>query len=218
MRSLKKRYVMSTIGIFLTGLGVGAYRMSSLGVDPFSCMNLAISSFLVNLFKMPPGTSILGTWQLILNIVLLIYVFFNMRKFIGYGTIVNMVSIGYMSDFIYFIFNKFGWNNPSLALRFLLLAIGTLLIAIGLALYMEAEVGIAPYDSLGYIIEEKSNGKIPFNIARVSTDGICIIIGIAFCLAYGGKLTAIVGIGTVCNAVLNGPLIQFFRTNLASKI
>lgn len=218
MRSLKKRYIMSTIGIFLTGLGVGSYRMSDLGVDPFSCMNLGISGFIASILKLPPGTSILGTWQLILNIFLLVYVFFNMRKSIGFGTIVNMVCIGYMSDFIYAIFNNFGLINLDLTFRILLLVVGTFFIAVGLALYMEAEVGIAPYDSLGYIIEEKTNGKVPFNVARVSTDVVCIIIGIGFCLAYRGKLSTIIGIGTVCNAVLNGPLIQFFRTNLASKI
>ena len=76
------RIGMMLAGILLIGMCVASYRMSGFGVDPFSCMNLGISGFL--------GMSF-GTWQLIVNAVLLVIVWFTVRTCIGVGTIVNMV-------------------------------------------------------------------------------------------------------------------------------
>ena len=33
-----------------------------------------------------------------------------------------------------------------------------------------------------------------------------------------GNLGLIIGIGTVCNALFNGPLIQFFKTHVTEKM
>src|SRR5699024_11974099 len=57
----------------------------------FTRMNLGISGFLQMSF---------GTWQLIMNAVILVIVFFTVRQCIGAGTIVNMVCVGYGADFI----------------------------------------------------------------------------------------------------------------------
>ena len=57
--------------------------MSGFGVDAFTCMNLGISGFLDMQF---------GTWQLIMNGVILVFVFVTLRECIGAGTIVNMCA------------------------------------------------------------------------------------------------------------------------------
>ena len=94
------RIAMMLIGILLIGMCVASYRMSGFGVDPFSCMNLGISGFL--------GMSF-GNWQLIVNVVLLIIVWFTVRHCIGLGTIVNMVFVGYTADFLCWLFlDQFG--------------------------------------------------------------------------------------------------------------
>ena len=41
---------------------------------------------------------------------------------------------------------------------------------------------------------------------------------VLFCLASGDSLWMIIGIGTICNACLNGPLIQFFRTHVTEPL
>ena len=96
---------MMVAGILLIGISVGLLRLAAFGVDPFSCMNMGISGFL--------GMSF-GNWQLIANILLLIVVFFTARSFIGLGTVVNMVFVGYIADFVYSeIARKTrGWNPP----------------------------------------------------------------------------------------------------------
>lgn len=196
-------------GILFIGICVASYRLSAFGADAFTCMNLGISGFL--------GMSF-GTWQLIMNAIILVFVFFLARQCIGAGTIVNMVCVGYLADFICWLFQDVFAVSMTLPLRIAALVIGSLFAGMGVALYMEAEMGIAPYDSVAIIIETRSKGRIPFQAARVLGDITSVIVGVAFCLAAHGNLWLIVGIGTICNALFNGPLIQFFKTHAAQRL
>lgn len=204
-----KRCLMMLTGILFISICVGCYRLSAFGVDAFTCMNLGISGFL--------GMSF-GTWQLIMNGCILIVVFLTVRKCIGAGTIVNMVFVGYGADFICWLAQETLRIHMSLPMRIVALAIGCLFAGLGVAFYMAAEMGIAPYDSVALIIEKGTKGKIPFQYARVITDVTIVVIGVEFCLAAGNNVWLIIGIGTVCNAFFNGPLIQYFRIHVSEPL
>ena len=200
---------MMLTGILFISLCVGCYRLSNFGVDAFSCMNLGISGFLHMSF---------GTWQLIMNAAILVAVFFTVRKNIGAGTIINMVCVGYGADFICWIFEDVLKMEAELPLRILLLAVGCLFAGLGVSFYIVADMGIAPYDSVAFIIQKALSGKIQFQYARVCSDVVAVIIGVLFCLVSGGDLWEIAGIGTICNACFNGPLIQFFRKHVSEPL
>ncbi len=204
-----KRFLMMFVGILFIGICVASFRLSAFGVDAFTCMNLGISGFLHMTF---------GTWQLIMNAAILVLVFFTARECIGAGTIVNMAGVGYMADFICWLFQDVLAIQMTLPLRIGALAIGSLFAGMGVALYMAAELGIAPYDSVAIIIEKKTNGRIPFQAARVASDVTVVIVGVVFCLMAHGNLWLIIGIGTICNALFNGPVIQFFKTHMAEPL
>lgn len=204
-----KRCVMMITGILFIGICVGAFRLSAFGVDAFTCMNLGISGFIHMSF---------GNWQLIMNGAILVLVFFTIRHCIGAGTIVNMVGVGYMADFICWLFQEVLKVEMVLPLRIGALVIGCLFAGLGVSFYMVAEMGIAPYDSVALIIEKWTQGKIPFQYARVVSDVTVVIIGVVFCLLSGGELRLIIGIGTICNALFNGPLIQFCKVHVALPI
>ncbi len=204
-----KRCIMMVTGILFIGICVGSYRLSEFGVDAFTCMNLGISGFLHMTF---------GTWQLIMNAAILVVVFFHARQCIGAGTIVNMICVGYLADFICWLFQTVLKVEMTLPLRILALIIGSIFAGLGVAFYMVAEMGIAPYDSVAIIIENLTNGKIPFQNARVLSDVTVVVVGVVFCLLSHGDLRLIIGIGTICNALLNGPLIQFFKTHVAEPV
>jgi uncharacterized membrane protein YczE len=204
-----KRCVMMITGILFIGICVGAFRLSAFGVDAFTCMNLGISGFIHMSF---------GNWQLIMNGAILVLVFFTIRHCIGAGTIVNMVGVGYMADFICWLFHEALKVEMVLPLRIVALVIGCLFAGLGVSFYMVAEMGIAPYDSVALIIEKWTQGKIPFQYARVVSDVTVVIIGVVFCLLSGGELRLIIGIGTICNALFNGPLIQFCKVHVALPI
>lgn len=204
-----KRCIMMLTGILFISLCVGCYRLSAFGVDAFTCMNLGISGYLDMSF---------GTWQLIMNAAILVVVFFTVRKCIGAGTIVNMVCVGYGADFICWIVQDVIKLDMTLPLRAAALAAGCLFAGLGVAFYIVAEMGIAPYDSVALIIEKISKNRISFQFARVISDVTVVIIGILFCLMAGNNLWLIVGIGTIINALFNGPLIQFFRTHITEPM
>ena len=133
---LGRRATMMVAGILLIGISVGLLRLAAFGVDPFSCMNMGISGFL--------GMSF-GNWQLIANILLLIVVFFTARSFIGLGTVVNMVFVGYIADFVCWLAQDAGMESP-LALRIALLLVGIVMTCAGAGIYMAADLGIAPFE------------------------------------------------------------------------
>lgn len=146
------------LGILFIGLCVSFLRLSQFGVDPFSAMNLGISGFI--------GWSF-GTWQLLVNAIILVVVFFQARSCIGAGTIINMVFVGYIADFICYVANDVVQIQMNLPLRILALLLAQLMASMGVALYMVADMGIAPYDSVAIIIEKLTHQKIPFHKARI---------------------------------------------------
>lgn len=204
-KSSPERIGKMIFGILLIGMCVAFYRISLFGVDAFSCMNLGISGFL--------GLSF-GTWQLIMNTAILVVVFFTVRENIGLGTVVNMVCVGYIADFLCWLILDVIGLQAGFALKIVFLCMGTLLASLGCALYMVAGLGVAPYDSVAFIITKMTKDKVSFRFARVLSDVTAVVVGVGFCLAAHNPVWEIVGVGTIVNAFFNGPLIQFFRTKL----
>ena len=196
-------------GIVFIGLCVSFFRLAGFGVDPFTAMNLGISGYI--------GWSF-GTWQLIANVLILILVFFQARHCIGAGTIVNMVFVGYIADFVCWFVQDVGNIQMVMPLRILALIIAQFLASIGVALYMTANLGIAPYDSVALIIEKMTKGKIPFHKARILSDITVVLIGVVFSLMSGNGIWAVVGAGTVVNALCNGPMIQLFKDRIEKLV
>lgn len=204
-----RRMVMMLVGIFFLGISVGLFRLAALGVDPFTCMNLGVSEFLHMSF---------GNWQLIMNALLLILVFFTIRSCIGIGTVINMICVGYIADFFCWAVQAVGVESISLWVRVVLLLLGTLLMCANAAVYMAADLGIAPYDATTYVLQKLLHGKISFRWGRIATDLGCVTTGIVFCLVSGNDVWSIAGVGTIVTAFLVGPLIQFFRVHLAEPM
>ena len=97
MNTKTMKIIMMLLGNLLLGIAVAILRMSRFGTDPFTCMNLGVSGFLNISF---------GTYQLLVNIILFIFVLWKGRSCIGAGTIVNMAGIGYIADFGVFVLTK----------------------------------------------------------------------------------------------------------------
>ena len=112
------------LGILFIGLCVSFLRLSQFGVDPFSAMNLGISGFI--------GWSF-GTWQLLVNAIILVVVFFQARSCIGLGTIINMVFVGYIADFICYVANDVVQIQMNLPLRIIALLLAQLMCHISFA-------------------------------------------------------------------------------------
>lgn len=189
-----KRLFMMCFGVLLMGVSIALFNKATFGNDPFTCMNMGVSGAIGMTF---------GTLQLIVNCVLFVLVLVFARHLIGIGTIVNMVCVGFLADFFTPLL-QFDISQ-NVILRGLFLLIGVVLLSIAAAFYFTANLGVAPYDALGFILTEKT--KIHFRWCRIISDVIVTLIG----LICG----AIVGIGTLVTAFFMGPLISFFREKMA---
>ncbi|ULT59383.1 membrane protein [Neobacillus drentensis] len=196
-----RRIFMTVIGNLCIGIAVSLLRLSHFGTDPFSTMNLGVSGFLHISF---------GVYQLIFNLFILIIQFIFVRNAIGFGTIVNMVGIGFISDFFVNGYHVLLGPSPLFITKIIFLLIAVVLIGIGVALYMTSDLGISPWDAMPLVIQKLSRNKIPFVLARMMADVISVVIGFSF--------GAIVGIATVIMAFGTGPLVQYFRKQLAEPL
>ena len=197
-KNLAMRIVLVVLANMILGLGISLLRLAGVGTDPYTCMNLGVSSKL--------GMSY-GTYQMIFNIVLFIPVFILDKKSFGVGALVNMLVLGYFVEFFMFAFGAVGITIEGLAGNLLIqipiLTLGVFVVCFGVALYMFCDLGSAPYDRLGVIIENYSHGKIKFKWARVCLDIFSTVVGF---------LTgSVIGIGTVIIAFFTGPIVSFFR-------
>jgi uncharacterized protein len=169
-------------------------RYAVFGVDPVSCFNIGMAKQLGITF---------GTWQLIFCFILLIGVFIFDRSKIGFGTVYIMLAAGYTSDFFLWLFQNI--NIPeefSIGVRIIAFILGLVFYYLGAAVYIQTNMGLAPYDAVGIIISEKIKRPNWFRWIRIGTDALCVI---------GGILTQnYPGIGTLICVLLGGPLIALF--------
>lgn len=201
------RLLMMAGGVLCIGVGSGMFRFSGFGADPFTTMNLGISGLLNMSF---------GTWQLIMNLLLFIPVLFWGRKTIGMGTAANMILVGYISDAFLMVMTQM-MPAASLMMRLAVMTFAMILASFGVACYIIPSLGVAPYDALQLMIEKYSGKKISYRTARIGCDAFCIAVGIAALMLSQGDLFSLIGIGTICNVLLMGPIIQFFKEKLSRQ-
>jgi hypothetical protein len=201
MRNSYKVIIIMILGNVLLGIAVGFLRIAQLGTDPFATMNIGVSSKL--------GLS-LGVYQVVFNVVLFTLMLMKTRHLIGFGTLVNMVILGFISDFVVALLAPDIISEMNVVVQILLLIVGVIITAIGLSLYMSAELGISPYDALPLMIENMTNNKISFKFARMIVDSTAVVIGLSF--------GAVVGVGTLIVALSLGPLVAYFNTKLSKPI
>ena len=202
-----KRIIMSVIGVVVCGLSVGIFKRAELGVDPFQSLMSGLNVVIPISF---------GTLYVIANVILLLFALFFDRHKIGLATIINLFLIGYVADFSHHLLIRI-FPETSLAGRFILLAVGIVLMCLSSAFYFTANLGVSTYDAVSLIISEKQK-KVKFRYCRIISDLICVLIGAGLCLIGGytfTKVFTVVGIGTVITAFFMGPLIEFFNVHVA---
>lgn len=201
---LLRRYSARRIAVMLAavvfmGVGVGLFVRGAMGADPYSTLNLGVSSKLGMAF---------GTWQAILNIVLLLVIVFADRSMLGLGTIGNMFLVGFSADLFGAVFGPLFPAEPGIPLRLFLTLLGVICQIVGCSFYVTADLGMAPYDCISYLIPNRT--RIPFRVWRIFLDVVCVAVGFA--------CGAAVGIGTIVMAFGTGPLLPFLNEHVAKPI
>jgi uncharacterized membrane protein YczE len=110
-----------------------------------------------------------------------------------------------------------GLSGPG---RIVLLAAAIILLCLSSSLYFTADLGVSTYDAVALIWSQRQK-RIPFSICRISTDLICVVLGVLLCRLAGmswAEVAGSVGIGTVITAFFMGPLITWFNRNVSDPL
>ena len=193
------RLAMMITGVTVQGFGLSLLIRLALGTDPCSCLTQGVINYLPISF---------GTAQLLCHLVTFVFVLRFDMSYIGFGTIGNMVFLGYISDFFGWIWDSvlpqgFFASQP---VRWGLLVPVLIVFILGASTYMTAGLGSSPYDAMPFIISHKCK-KIPFKAIRMIWDISFMAAG----FAPGGD----VGILTLGEAFCLGPVISFLQKKLA---
>ena len=187
-RPLNFRPKLSTIfalvsGLWIFGTGEAILIGAGIGVSPWTVLAQGISeqtSFTVGLSTFIVGITVLFLW-------------IPLRETPGIGTISNIVIISLSID----VMGPFIPEQTNLLTQIIQASIGIILVAIGSAFYLTANLGPGPRDGWMTGIQKRT----AWPIGRVRA-GIEISV-----LAIGTFLGGVFGLGTVMFALSIGPML-----------
>lgn len=197
-----QKFCIMLIGIFFMGFFLSFLLMVNWGTDPYTFQNTIISKRIGWTF---------GNWQLLLNALLLVLVFIFNKKLIGLGTIANMVLIGYTADFFTWLWRTVIpqeiFTEPSfLWLKILIFVCALLFFVISAAIYMNAQMGLSPYDGMASIFSAWCK-KLPFFLTRICYDLFAVVVGVLVSLGTNIPIVSSL-IGSLAMSISLGPAIQ----------
>ncbi len=180
------RYLALFVGLFIVGNGIVFTIYANLGVNPWDVLHIGIAN--------QTGISIGRVIQGVGLILVTISYFFKVRIYIG--TVLNMIFLGLFVDLV------IGWGyvpQPDLLLqRIILYMAGVVIFGFGVAVYISANLGAGPRDSLMLALTKASK----YRIGMIRTMMEITAAGLGFIL--GGPL----GIGTVIFALTIGLFME----------
>ncbi|MEH7179687.1 YczE/YyaS/YitT family protein [Neobacillus vireti] len=179
------RWSFFIFGLIVFGLGIAlTVEGKVIGIGPWDVFHYGLFLRI--------GLTI-GTWNIIMGLLLLMVTFIATKKLPKIGAFLNMLLIGLFTDF--FIWLLPSTNSVIGAVIFF--SIGAVLMGVGTGIYMSAGLGSGPRDGIMLLII----GKTGWSIQRVRS-GMEVLV-----LLLGWALGGPVGIGTVIIAFLLGPVV-----------
>ena len=172
------------LGLVAFGVGVAIMVVAGLGLSPWEALHQGIAT--------RTGLRI-GTVSILLGIPILL-AWWPLGERPGLGTVLNVLLVGTSTNVALDLLPPVTGIPAQLAT----LALGLLVIALGSALYLSADLGPGPRDGLMTGLHH----RFGWSIRRARTVVEVAVVGIGFLL--GGT----VGLGTVAFALGIGPLLQ----------
>lgn len=196
-RRLVRRVSQLFAGLALYGISMAFLVESGLGLDPWDVFHQGLSE----------TTGISFGWVVILVGVPILLLWIPLRQRPGFGTLANLVVIGLVVDVALALLPAGG----SWAARIAYLVTGIVLNGVATGMYIGSAFGPGPRDGLMTGLHQRTGA--PVWLCRA---GVEITV-----LAIGWLLGGLVGIGTVAEALLIGPMVHrtlpFFRTLYAGR-
>ncbi|KOS59931.1 YitT family protein [Lysinibacillus agricola] len=177
-------------GILLLSLGITlTIKGQIFGVGSWDVLHIGLVKTL--------GLTI-GTWSILIGLAIIAFDIVVTKKFPLPGTFIDMFLAGIFID----IFNYLLPDIDGFWMQLLSYVCGLLLLGWGCGMYMVANLGIGPRDSLMLLMVH----KLGWSVTRSRTTMEVTVALIGFLL--GGPI----GVGTVLMAFGLGPIVQFALT------
>ena len=189
------RMVWMIAGIMMMGAALSVLIKLELGTDPYSCFVLGLSKQLHISY---------GNCQLLVQLVMFAAVFWLGRGMIGFGTIGNMVFVGYITDLGTYLLDASvpadAWSRT--VVRYGALVPAMIVFVVGAALYMAVDLGVSPYDAMPFVLQGIVN-KFSFRSVRMVWDFLFLAVG----FLLGGRAGAV----TLLCVCFLGPVIAWLK-------
>ncbi len=184
------RSLRLVLGLSLFALGVVCTLRAALGISPWDVLADGIQERTPLSF----GQAVVAIGAVLILVSLL----FKVRP--GPGTVANMLLIGPFADLMLATDIGSDLDDGHMAIRIAVLLTGVLIVGLGSALYIGAELGAGPRDSLMVAVHTRTGLSI--RVSRTLIEGSALIAG----ALLGGDF----GVGTAVFAVTIGPSVHFF--------
>ena len=183
------------LGLVSFGFGLALMLEGRLGLGPWEVFHQGISlrtDITLRVFQVELDLSSVGIISIgVSALVMLLWLPLKERP--GLGTVLNALVIGLTIDLGVFLLP----TPDLLAVRFMMMLLGPVLVALGTVIYIGANMGSGPRDGLMTGLAKRG---IPIAVARTSIEIIVLVCG----FILGGSI----GLGTLWFAFGIGPLIQ----------
>ena len=201
------RVLVYCLGLMLLAFGVAISVNSNLGVSPVNSLPYVVSQIL----QVPMGTcvTVIFCGYIALQVLIL------GREFqpVNLLQILFSTVFGYFVDFAKMVVGDFA--IPTYFGRLLMMGVSIVLIALGVLLYMDAQLVPMPMEGLVACIVGKT-GKTFGNVKTV-IDCLVVVIGIVLCFIFLGEIQGIRE-GTIITAIVTGKLMGVLRKWITPKV
>lgn len=208
-REVFKRYLLFIVGLFFSGIGVAFTKHGELGVSPISSV--------ANVMSCKFASISLGMWLLIWNCVLIVCQIVILKKDFQLFQLFQIplsILFGCFTDFgmwlVAFI------PVPNYAVKLVMLVIGIIILAFGIALSVIANVILNSGEAVVKAVSDKTGKN--FGDVKVIFDISCVVIAVILSLVlFKGQ---IVGTreGTIISAFCTGIVVKFFTKSFQKRI
>ncbi|KKI88458.1 membrane protein, partial [Bacillus sp. SA1-12] len=149
--------------IFSYGISV-AIQVQHLGIHPWDVLNIALFEKF--------GLTI-GTWTVLVGLLLVVVSFFLDRSYINIGTFLNALAVGPLVDL--FLYMEAFPRSSSVFTDVLVLILGVVLMGIGGGMYSGARIGAGPRDGFMLSISDKLGMSI--SRVRIMVESLVLLLG-----------------------------------------
>lgn len=198
------RVAVYCLGLFLLAMGVAISVNSNLGVSPVNSLPYVISQILN--VQLGSTVTVVFCSYILLQIVILRREF----KPVNLLQILFSTIFGYFVDFAKMLVGDFAL--PTYFGKLAMLAVSIGFIALGILLYMDAELVPMPMEGLTACLAQKL--RKPFPSMKTIVDCIVVGTGVVLCFVFLGGLNGIRE-GTIITAVVTGKIIAILRKPLS---